>query len=447
MSTTKFPIDAVRRCFPSLAVRSGRSRRVYFDNPAGTQVARQAMERMRHYLTRSVANVGGEFRTSVETGRLVEEAREACAQFVNARSPEEIVFGANMTTLTFHMIHALAPLVGVGDEIVVTRMDHDANVSPWRLLARRCGATLKFLDFNRETYRYELAELDSLLTRRTKIVAVNHASNITGTINDVEGVSRRAKAAGALVYVDSVQYAPHGVVDVQQIGCDFLVCSAYKFFGPHLGVLWGRRELLESLVPLKLRPSPNEVPFRFETGTLPFEQLAALLGTLEYYAWLGDQVAPPAGQSRGKRSASLGERINRGKVAMQRHEESLALELIAGLSEHRELRIHGITAPSEVSSRVSTVSFTHARHAPADLARRLAERDIFVWSGDNYAIELIEHLGLQDSGGVLRVGPVHYNTVGEVRRFLAALEDIVAPAVTRAARPKASAKPRRKRGR
>jgi cysteine desulfurase family protein (TIGR01976 family) len=443
MSTTKFPIDAVRRCFPSLAVRSGRSRRVYFDNPAGTQVARQAMDRMRHYLTRSVANVGGEFRTSVETDRLVVEAREACAQFVNARSPEEIVFGANMTTLTFHMTHALAPLVGVGDEIVVTRMDHDANVSPWRLLARRCGATLKFLDFNRETYRYELEELDRLLTPRTRIVAVNHASNITGTINDVEGISRRAKAAGALVYVDSVQYAPHGVVDVQRIGCDFLVCSAYKFFGPHLGVLWGRRDLLESLVPLKLRPSPNEVPGRFETGTLPFEQLASLLGTFEYYAWLGDEVAPRKAGAGARRAESLGARINRGKVAMQRHEEALSLELIAGLSEHREIRIHGITAPSEVSSRVSTISFTHARHAPADLARRLAERDIFVWSGDNYAIELVEYLGLQDSGGVLRVGPVHYNTAGEVRRFLEALAEITRSAAGR----KASAKPRRRRGR
>ncbi len=416
----EFPVARARSRFPSLAVKSGRQARIYFDNPGGTQVPKDVTARMMRYLTRSVANVGAAFRTSVETGALEAEARAAMAQFFNARSPSEVIFGASMTTLTLHVTHALERLVSPGDEIIVTKMDHDGNITPWLLMAQRCGLTLKWLDFSTETYRYDLADLERLLTPRTRIIAVNHASNLLGTINDIAGLSKRAKTVGALVYVDSVQYAPHGVVDVQKLGCDFLICSAYKFFGPHLGILWGREELLQSLSPLKLRASTNEVPNRYETGTLPFEQLAALLGALEYYAWVGDLVSP----SGKTKSRSLRTRINRGKLAMQRHEEALSLQLVTGLKELPGARVRGITGKSEMHDRVSTVAFTLEGIPSARIAQALAKREIFVWSGSNYAIDLVERLGLTKSGGVVRVGAVHYNTAAEVRRFLDAMREI-----------------------
>jgi cysteine desulfurase family protein (TIGR01976 family) len=416
----KFPIDRIRAQFPSLSLTHGRRARIYFDNPAGTQVPKQMLRRMQDYLLNSVGNSGGAFTTSADTDSLMAETREGMARFFNARSPTEVVFGAAMTALTFDMTFALEPSFSPGDEIIVTRMDHDGNVSPWRLLAQRRGLTLKVLDFDAETYRFDLTELDRLLTKRTKLIAVNYTSNITGTTNDVGAVTRRAKEAGAMVYVDAVQFAPHGVIDVQAIGCDFLVCSAYKFFGPHLGILWGRQDLLERLAPLKVRAATDDLPFRYELGTPPFEQLAALLGTLEYYAWVGGIT--------GKSSAAvatLGERIGMGKRAMQAYEESLSLRLIDGLRALSGIRIHGITSASEMHDRISTISFTRAGIAPLHIARELAKREIYVWNGHNFAIDMIEKLGLASTGGVVRAGPVHYNTIAEVDRFLNAMEDIV----------------------
>jgi cysteine desulfurase family protein (TIGR01976 family) len=411
-----FPVQRIRSRFPSLALRHRGRARIYFDNPAGTQVARQSVDRMREYMLHSVANVGAAFRTSIDTSALVHEARESMAQFFNARSFREIVFGGSMTSLTLHMTRALERLFKPGDEIIVTRMDHDGNVSPWRLMAERCGLTLRWLDFSSETFRYDLAELDGLLNARTRLLAVNHASNLTGTLNDVATIAAHAKAAGALVYVDAVQSAPHVPIDVQALGCDFLVCSAYKFFGPHLGILWGRHELLESLMPPKLRAATNEVPSRYETGTQPFELFAAVIGALEYYAWVGDLVGP-----RGK---GLRSRINRGKAAMQQHESVLALELIRGIRELPGARIYGISDEAELDQRVSTVSFTLRGLSSQKIGAALAKREIYVWTGGFYAVDMIEKFGLRDSGGVVRVGPVHYNTVAEVQRFLCILRDL-----------------------
>ena len=412
-----FPISRVRARFPSLNLSHAGRQRVYFDNPAGTQIAKQSLRRMNDYLLHSVANSGATFRTSGDTEAMVAETRAAMAQFFNARSPREVVFGSSMTAITLHMTRALERLFSPGDEIIVTRMDHDANVSPWRLMAERCGLTLKYLGFDAESFRYNLMELDRLLTRRTKLVAVNHASNLTGTINDVGAIARRAKAAGAMTYVDAVQSAAHCVLDAQALDCDFLVCSAYKFFGPHLGILWGREDLLESLMPPKLRAATDALPGRYEMGTLPFELLAGLLGALEYYAWVGDAVATK-GRSR------FGARINRGKRAMQEYEQILALELIRGLQEIPGARIYGIAADSQMHHRVSTVSFTLRQKAPRQIAAELAKREIYVWSGDCYALDTVQKFGLADSGGVVRVGPVHYNTVKEVRRFLSAMREI-----------------------
>ena len=320
-----------------------------------------------------------------------------------------------MTSLTFQMTRALEPLIARGDEILVTRMDHDANVTPWVRLAERTGATIKWLDFSRETFRYELDDLDRLLGPRTKLAAVNYASNVTGTINDVAAIARRVRTAGGLTYVDAVQFAPHGIVDVQALGCDFLVCSAYKFYGPHAGILWGRRDLLERLKPEKLEASSNEIPSRYEIGTQSHEAIAGILGALEYYAWLGADSA----------DTSLRARINAGKAAMQNHEQLLAERLIGGLSSLPGVRIHGLTGANEMADRVSTISLSIDGQSPHRLAAALDDRNIFVWSGHNYALGVIDRLGVSRDEGVLRIGPVHYNTVQEIDTVLSTLDGIV----------------------
>ena len=413
-----FDIAAVRAQFPSLSACDDGRPRVYLDNPAGTQVPRQVVDRMSEYFLRSNSNSGGSFATARISDEIIEAARRGMADFVNAFAPEEIVFGPNMTSLTFQMTRALAPLIEPGDEILVTRMDHDANVTPWRLLAERTGAAIKWLDFGRDTFRYELDDLDRLLSSRTRLAAVNYASNITGTINDVAVIARCVRAVGGLTYVDAVQFAPHGIIDVQALGCDFLVCSAYKFYGPHAGILWGRRDLLEDLKPEKLEASSNEIPSRYEIGTQSHEAIAGILGALEYYAWLGADEA----------DASFRTRINAGKTAMHRHEQELATRLIGGLSMLRGVRIHGLTGANEMADRVSTVSLSVEGHSPDGLAAALGDRNIFVWSGHNYALEVIDRLGVSREEGVLRIGPVHYNTIEEIDIVLSALERIIGSA-------------------
>ena len=414
-------LPSIRAEFPALAEKDPAGRPyVYFDGPGGTQVPRSVIAAMEDYLVRANSNVHGAFLTSRRTDEIIARAREAAADFLNAPSPEEIVFGPNMTTLTFHISRALERELAPGDEVVVTRLDHDANVAPWLRLAER-GVTIRWADFHPETCTLDLEGLRGLLNERTRLVAVGYASNAVGTINDVARIARWAHEVGAWVYVDAVHYAPHGPIDVQAVGCDFLVCSAYKFFGPHLGVLWGRRELLERLQPDKVRPAPDTVPDRFETGTQNHEGLAGLVAAVDYLAGIGERFGEPF---VGWYTALTGRRLHLKTAlsAIQAYERELGWRLIRGLQAIPGLRIWGITDPALADWRVPTVSFTLEGFTPQEVARRLGEEGIFVWDGNFYALGLTRRLGLEEKGGLVRVGLVHYNTAEEVDRFLAAME-------------------------
>jgi cysteine desulfurase family protein (TIGR01976 family) len=395
-----------------LAIRDNGKRRIYFDNPAGTQVPRQVIDRTVETFILKNANLGGYFSTTCAAESLVSEAHQACADFYNASSPSEIVFGQNMTTLTFHMSRCLGERFKPGDEIVVSRMDHDANVSPWLLLAKDRDLTIRYLDFDPSTYEFPDDALARVLTERTKLVALGFASNCTGTVNDVKHFAAQAKDAGALVYVDAVQYAPHLSIDVQSLGADFVVSSAYKWFGPHQGVLWGRKDLLEETFAYKLRPAGDDLPHKFETGTLSHEGMAGCLGAIEYLEQFG------SGTTRTKR-------ITSAWTSLAAYEQKLNLRLIEGLREFRGLTIRGITSDNAMHRRIPTVSFTLDGHHPARLAKAFAADNIFVWSGHNYAIEPVTRMGLMESGGVLRVGLAHYNTEAEVDALLRSLHKIV----------------------
>jgi cysteine desulfurase family protein (TIGR01976 family) len=415
-----YDLDLIRSHFPGLDRRYGNRPAVFFDNPAGTQMARRSIERMVDAMVHRNANLGGCFQTSVEAQALVDEAHEAARDFVNARSAREIVFGQNMTTMTFMMSRTLAREFSPGDEIVLTRMDHDGNVTPWVMIADERGLGIRWLDFDPETFEFDLASLEEVITPRTRLVAVNYASNVTGTINDVAAIAAAAKAMGALVYVDAVQYAPHGVIDVQALGCDLLVCSAYKFYGPHYGLLWGREELLERLTAYKVRAANDELPSKFVTGTTNREELAGVLGAMEYFAWFGSAIGG------AEAAASRRERIVAGVRAMQGHDQALALRLIDGLKRMPGLRIMGISDPAHVARRAPTVSFVLDGHDPAAIAKFMASEGIHVWDGHNYGVEPVARLGLLDKGGVVRVGPAHYNTLDEIGRFLEALDTYLA---------------------
>ena len=403
-----FDIARTRAQFPALALTDAGAPRVYFDNPAGTQVPQRVIDRTVETLRDKNANLGGYFSTTLAAGELVEEAHRACADFYGAASPSEIVFGQNMTTLTLHMSRCLGRRLKRGDEIVVSRMEHDANVAPWLLLAEDLGLTVKWMDFDPETYEFPDDALARVLSERTKIVALGLASNCTGTVNDVKHFAAQARQAGALVYVDAVQYAPHYGIDVQRLGADILVSSAYKWFGPHQGILWGREALLRETFGYKVRPAGEGLPHKFETGTLSHEGMAGCLGAIEYLEQFGE------GASRKARIAGAWERI-------AAYEQKLTLKLIEGLGAFKGLRIRGITSANAMHRRVPTVSFTLEGHHPEALAKGFARDNIFVWSGHNYAIEPVARMGLLDKGGVLRAGLAHYNTEAEIGRLLDSL--------------------------
>jgi cysteine desulfurase family protein (TIGR01976 family) len=292
-------LNLVREQFPSLNRPA-----VFFDNPGGTQIARQSIDRINRYLLESNANHEGAFETSQKSDEVLNEAHAAMADFLNASRPEEIVFGNNMTTLTLHMSRTLARTLNAGDEIVVTRLDHDANISPWLLVAEDKGCKITWIDFDVEDCTLKMDEFEQALARKPKIVACGYASNAVGTINPVRQITKMAKEAGALVYIDAVQYAPHGPIDVQAIGCDFLVCSSYKFFGPHAGALYGRYDLLNELKAYKVRPATNNLPGKFETGTQNHEGIAGVLGALEYFEWLGNQFGGAAADTQAAASST-----------------------------------------------------------------------------------------------------------------------------------------------
>jgi cysteine desulfurase family protein (TIGR01976 family) len=400
-----FPVEDLRARFPALALKDGANRRVYLDNPAGTQVPQAVADAVARCLIETNANLGGHFATTVAAGRVVDEAHVAMADFLGAAGPEEIVIGPNMTTLTYHMSRTLGRTFSSGDEIVVTRMDHEGNVSPWLQLAEDRGLAVRFVPFSTESWQVEEEALASVLSERTRLVALNYASNLTGSINRVKALTGIAKAAGALVYVDAVQFAPHGLVDVADLGCDFLACSSYKFFGPHMGIVWGRREVLETLSPYKCRCSSNGLPERFETGTPQIELLAGLTATVDHFAALGAMVGD---------EGSRRQRIAAAYSASIAHEAGLATRLIDGLSAVDGLAFHGITDPARIAARVPTVSFTVDGIRPDSLVRLMAAENIFVWSGHNYAWEIVHQLGIPADDGVVRIGAASYNTPDEI---------------------------------
>lgn len=420
-----FPIAAVRAQFPALA-----SGAIYFDNPGGTQVPQRVIDRMADYLVRCNANHGGAFATSFASDAILDAAHAALADLLNCR-PDEVVFGANMTTLTFSVSRALGRRLQPGDEILVTRLDHDANIAPWLLLAEDRGAVIRWVDIDAADCTLNWRDLEAQLTPRTKIVAVGYASNAVGTINDVKAIVQLAHAVGALVYVDAVQYAPHGVVDVRALDCDFLVCSAYKFFGPHVGALYGKFALLDELRAYKVRPATDLPPGKWETGTQNHEGLAGVLGAVEYLEWLGKSAAgvrPAAFPSlTGPVTTASPERradLVRGLTALGEYERALGARLIAGLQTIRGLRLRGIVEPARYDWRVPTVSFTLEGWHPRKVAEHLAEHQIYVWDGNYYALAVAERLGVQEHGGMVRVGLAHYNTAAEVDQLLEALGEL-----------------------
>ncbi|MFN8377282.1 MAG: cysteine desulfurase-like protein [Anaerolineae bacterium] len=405
-----FPIETVRAAFPALHVSRSGGIPVFFDNPAGTQVPQQVMDAVTGYYTRMNANSGGQFGTSVDNDSMVAAVREKLAAFLNAPRVDEVVIGPNMTTLNFGLSRALARTLAPGDEIVLTHMDHDANVAPWLRIAQDVGLTVRWIDLHREDGTLDLDSLDAALNSRTRIVATVHASNALGTINPVAEIAKRAHAVGALHVVDAVQSAPHISIDVQAIGCDFLLCSSYKFFGPHQGILWGRYELLASLPAYKVRPSKDKPPYRWETGTPAFELIAGMGGALDYLASLGE-------------GDTLRERFVHSYARMGAYERALTEHLLDVLEETPGVTIAGITDRSRLTERVPTVICAVEGQNPAETAARLAERGIFVWDGNYYAVEVMKVLQ-REAEGMVRVGLAHYNTHDEIDRFGAALRQV-----------------------
>jgi len=415
-----FDLEAIRSQFPGLALTDNGTRRIYLDNPAGTQVPVCVAAAMADCLMTKNANLGGYFASSLDADRIVQSARDAMADFLNAPATEEIIFGQNMTTITLHLSRSIGRLLRPGDQIVLSQMDHDANVWPWVLLARDLELEVRWLPFDKESFEFDLDVLDEIITDRTRLVCVGSASNLTGTLNDVKAICARARAAGAISFVDGVQSAPHVPTDVQDIGCDFFVCSSYKFFGPHQGILWGRREVLEQLEPYKVRPSPAELPWCFETGTQSHEGLAGIAATVDYFALIGQSMAEEQlgnwGQFQGQK-----QQVHAAMELLFDYEKTLTSRLIEGLLDIEGITVQGITDKDAMDRRVPTVSFTHETAAPDKVAQALAKQNIFVWSGHNYAVEVVRTLGIDETGGAVRIGPVHYNSIAEIDELLAGL--------------------------
>jgi cysteine desulfurase family protein (TIGR01976 family) len=416
-----FDVHSLRRQFPALERQVNGQTPIFLDGPGGTQVPRRVIDAVADYLGRCNANHGGVFTTSRESDRILHDAHVAVADLLNAPSPDEIVFGQNMTSLTLHLSRAFAKTLKPGDQVLVTRLDHDANVSPWLLAARDAGADTAFVDIHPEDCTLDLDDLGRKLTPRTRLLAVTCASNAVGTINDVQTITRLAHEAGALVFLDAVHYAPHGPIDVQAWDCDFLACSAYKFFGPHVGALWGRKELLATLPAHKVRPAPGTLPDRWMTGTQNHEGLAGVAAAIDYLATLD------AGTAFEKRFLALSGRrlrLHANLAAIQAYEAVLARQLLAGLAGLTRFKVWGITQPERFAERVPTISVTDAKSTPLQLAEQLARREIYVWNGNLYALNLCERLGLEERGGFLRIGLVHYNTAEEVGRLLDVLDSV-----------------------
>ena len=417
MTSENTPFDPVplRGQFPALQQEVNGRPAVFLDGPGGTQAPQRVIEAMGGYLMDGSSNLGGPFRTSRQTDEIVALGRRAVADLLKARRPEEIVFGQNMTSLTFSLSRAMARTWRPGDEIVLTRLDHDANISPWLLAAEDKGVKVRWLDFRPADCTLALDRLPELLNEKTRLVAVTYASNAVGSITDVKRAAQLAHEAGALLYVDAVHYAPHGLIDVQALNCDFLVSSAYKYFGPHTGVLYGRYELLDELAAYKVRPAPAEPPGKWETGTQSFESVAGVAAAVDYLADLG-------GEGGGRR-----QRIIKAMARIKQHEAALSERFLRGAAGVPGLRVYGITDVERLEERTPTFGVSLKGYTPEEVAGRLGEQGIFVWHGHYYAVAVMERLRLLEKGGLVRIGFVHYNTEEEVDRVLAALNDLAEP--------------------
>jgi len=414
-------LSPLRSHFPALQQLDQNGRPyVYFDGPGGTQVPRAVIDAMADYFTDANANCGGPFITSYRNDEMINQARMAMADLLNAPSEKEIVFGANMTTLTFSFSRAIGRSLQPGDEIIVTRLDHDANISPWLALEKN-GIVIKWADIDVTDCRLNIDQLASLISNKTKLIAVGYASNAVGTINPIKKIAALAHDVGAQVWVDAVHYAPHRAIDVQSIDCDFLVCSAYKFFGPHVGVLWGKQRLLEDLAAYKVRPATSALPHKFETGTLNHEGLAGVAAAVDYLAQVGrdygNRLASELDNYKGRRKE-----LKQAMGIIAVYERPLFTYLLGGLKKISGIKIYGILDEDAFDDRCPTLAFTREGHSPAEIATKLGDKGIFVWHGNYYALAVSEKLGVEDSGGMVRVGLAHYNTKEEVDRFLSAIE-------------------------
>jgi cysteine desulfurase family protein (TIGR01976 family) len=421
-------LSSYRRYFPSLAQVVNGKQAVYFDNPGGTQVAQQVIDAMVSYFREANANTHGAFLTSKRTDLVIASARSAMADFLHAASPDEIVFGPNMTTLTFAFSRAFGKTLQPGDEIVVTVLDHDANVAPWLALQER-GVVIRTVDVHPENVTLDMEDMRAKITGRTRLIAIGYASNAVGTINDVATIIRWAREVGALTWIDAVQFAPHGPIDVQMLDVDFLVCSSYKFFGPHLGILYGKTEHLEKFPAYKVRPASDKAPDRWETGTQNHEGLAGLVGVMDYLALLGREYSTRYSNAldADSRTASYTGRQRELKIAMQAimdYERGLSAQLLTGLREIKGIQVYGITDQQQLAWRVPTIACNIEGHSPRELAEQLASSGVFAWDGNYYALGIMERLGLEEKGGALRLGMAHYNTLNEIDRVLECLEQV-----------------------
>jgi cysteine desulfurase family protein (TIGR01976 family) len=409
-------LNAIRNQFPALQRHD-----IYLDNPGGTQISQAAIRRINAYLVDHNANHGGAFQTSRDSDAVLDEAHKAVADFYNATSPDEIIFGNNMTSLTFAISRSISGTWQPGDEIIVTRLDHDANITPWVMAAGDRGCSVRWVDFHPEDGTLNLESFQKALEGRPRLVAFGYASNALGTVNPVAELVRMAHEAGAQVYIDAVQYAPHGPIDVQALDCDFLVASSYKFFGPHAGALYGRYELLEGLTAYKVRPAPNSPPGKFETGTQNHEGIAGMLGAIEYLEWVGETFGSDYLEKYAERYKERRLRLKQGMAAIRAYEFELSRFLLDVLEETPGVNIYGLTDRRRLEQRVPTMSFTLKGWRPRQVAEALGKEGIYVWDGNYYALAVTERLGLEVNGGMVRVGPVHYNTPDEIHRFGEAL--------------------------
>jgi cysteine desulfurase family protein (TIGR01976 family) len=419
-----FDVDALRAEFPALAREQGGRPVVFLDGPGGTQVPQRVIDAVTAYYRDTNANAGGAFTTSESSDAMTDEAHAAVADFLGAGSPDEIKFGYNMSTLTLHIGRSIGAILQPGDEIVVTTLDHEANVSTWRAMAADRGVTVQTVDIDPDDVTLDLEDLESKLGPRTKLVAVGYASNAVGSVNPVREIVARAHEVGALTYVDAVAYAPHGPIDVRDLDTDFLVCSVYKWFGPHLGALYGKAEVLDRLPAYKVRPAHD----RFETGTASFEAIAGTLAATDYLRDVGRSYGDVTGAPGAHEASERRRELVAAMVAIAGYERDLVTRLIDGLEAIGGVTIHGIIDRARFASRVPTVSVSIDGVHPRAAAETLGREGIYAWDGDFYATGLIERLGKAEAGGVLRLGLVHYNTAAEVDRALEALARIAARA-------------------